>query len=108
MAQEHGKMTWEYRVIRTRNKAPMSLGKGHHKYYYDIREVYYKVGAPKGDVSADWVTLITDEGIAVGGDTYDEMLEDRKLQELALGKPILDRWLIHTLEDDDVHSTQTD
>ena len=66
-------MSWNYRVVRQKNK----LGT-----YYGIHEVYYN---KKGKVSA-----MTQDLITPCGDTLEELKEDLQYMLEACNKPVLD------------------
>jgi hypothetical protein len=68
-------MTWNYRVIRTRDLATGELSYAIHEVYYD------KHGKP---------TSCTEASIAPFGETPEELKRCLELMAFALKKPVLD------------------
>lgn len=101
-------MTFQYRVMRHRNKlnaefvANMRKKEPDYPYYSeytDIREVYYKDDAPKGvTLGPEWVTTWTADSHSPmstpGGDhgPLHGIVDDIKYYMLAMSLPILNEW----------------
>jgi hypothetical protein len=105
-------MTFQYRVMRHRNKfSPEFVANMRKTYpdykdyaeYLDIREVYYKDDAPKGEaLGPEWVTMYTETSHDISGETLTELADDIKYFALAMSLPILNEWELPGYEEKDV------
>lgn len=96
-------MTFQFRVMQHRNKIEGQP----YVYWVDIREVYYKDGAPKGSaVTPEWVEGWTAESSAPMS-THGEnngplqgIVDDMKYYMLAMSLPILNEWELPGYKED--------